>query len=87
MVYHLNAMNAESTPTLKLRVSQKAESILRSGHPWLFSDSIREQNRDGQAGDLAVIYDRKDQFLGIGLFRHRKDPSASACCTSANRKS
>jgi 23S rRNA (cytosine1962-C5)-methyltransferase len=61
-------INAESTPILRLRVSQKAESILRSGHPWLFSDSIREQNRDGQVGDLAVIYDRKDSFLGIGLF-------------------
>ncbi len=61
-------MSLESTPVLRLRVSQKAESILRSGHPWLFSDSIREQSRPGQAGDLAVIYDRKDQFLGIGLF-------------------
>src|SRR6266404_805686 len=75
MVYDANAwrfelrmMNLESIPVLRLRVSQKAESILRSGHPWLFSDSIREQNRTGQAGDLAVIYDRKDQFLGIGLF-------------------
>src|ERR1035438_8964129 len=61
-------MDLESTPTLRLRVSQKAESILRSGHPWLFSDSIREQNRTGLPGDLAVIYDRKDQFLGMGLF-------------------
>ena len=61
-------MDLESTPTLRLRVSQKAESILRSGHPWLFSDSIREQNRTGQTGDLAIIYDRKDQFLGMGLF-------------------
>ncbi len=61
-------MSVESTPVLRLRVSQKAESILRSGHPWLFSDSIREQNREGKVGDLAVIYDRKDSFLGIGLF-------------------
>jgi 23S rRNA (cytosine1962-C5)-methyltransferase len=60
--------NPESNPILRLRVSQNAESILRSGHPWLFSDSIREQSRTGQAGDLAVIYDRKDQFLGMGLF-------------------
>lgn len=60
--------NPESNPILRLRVSQTAESILRSGHPWLFSDSIREQNSTGQAGDLAVIYDRKDQFLGMGLF-------------------
>jgi 23S rRNA (cytosine1962-C5)-methyltransferase len=49
-------------------VSAAAESVLRSGHPWLFADSIREQNRAGQAGELAVIYDRKDQFLATGLF-------------------
>jgi 23S rRNA (cytosine1962-C5)-methyltransferase len=49
-------------------VTAAAESILRSGHPWLFADSIREQNRAGQAGELAVIYDRKDRFLAAGLF-------------------
>ena len=42
--------------------------MLRGGHPWLFADSIREQNREGQAGELAVIYDRQDRFLAIGLF-------------------
>src|ERR1035441_5333089 len=55
-------------PRLRLRVSLAAESVLRSGHPWLFADSIREQNRTGQAVELAVIYDRKDRFLATGLF-------------------
>jgi 23S rRNA (cytosine1962-C5)-methyltransferase len=54
--------------TLKLRVSPKAESILRRGHPWLFSESIREQNREGKTGEMAIIYDRNNAFLGIGLF-------------------
>lgn len=61
-------MKSPTPPRLRLRVSPKAETILRGGHPWLFADSVREQNRDGNAGDLAVIYDRKDAFLGIGLF-------------------
>jgi 23S rRNA (cytosine1962-C5)-methyltransferase len=55
-------------PRLRLRVTATAETILRGGHPWLFAESIREQNRDGQAGELAVIFDRKDEFLAIGLF-------------------
>jgi 23S rRNA (cytosine1962-C5)-methyltransferase len=58
----------KKAPRLRLRVSATAESVLRSGHPWLFADSIREQNRAGQAGELAVIYDRKDRFLATGLF-------------------
>jgi 23S rRNA (cytosine1962-C5)-methyltransferase len=44
------------------------ESQIRSGHPWLFADSVREQNREGASGELAVIYDRQDRFLAIGLF-------------------
>jgi len=53
---------------LRLRISAAAESIVRAGHPWLFADSIHESNRTGQTGELAVIYDRKDKFLAVGLF-------------------
>jgi len=53
---------------LRLRVTAAAETQLRAGHPWVYGDSIREQNRDGAPGELAVIYDRKDKFLAVGLF-------------------
>ena len=53
---------------LRLRVSTVAETQLRAGHPWVYADSVREQNRDGTSGELAVIYDRKDKFLAVGLF-------------------
>jgi len=59
---------AASTPRLRLRVTPAAERALRSGHPWLFAESIREQNRDGTAGEIAVVYDRQDRFLAAGLF-------------------
>ncbi len=41
---------------------------MRRGHPWLFADSIQRQDRRGCAGELAVIYDRKNRFLAAGLF-------------------
>lgn len=59
---------APATPRLRLRVTAAAESILRYGHPWLFAESIKEQNRGGQLGELAVIFDRQDKFLAVGLF-------------------
>src|ERR1700722_11475978 len=64
------ATNMTSKPParLRLRVTAAAETILRGGHPWLFTESIREQNRAGQLGELAVIYDRKDEFLAVGMF-------------------
>jgi 23S rRNA (cytosine1962-C5)-methyltransferase len=57
-----------SRPRLKLRVTASAEDMLRRGHPWLYADSIREQSREGDAGELAVVYDRRDRFLALGLF-------------------
>ncbi|HEX4120947.1 MAG TPA: class I SAM-dependent methyltransferase [Verrucomicrobiae bacterium] len=54
--------------SLRLRITAAAETIVRGGHPWLFANSIREQNRTGETGELAVIFDRKDRFLAIGLF-------------------
>jgi 23S rRNA (cytosine1962-C5)-methyltransferase len=57
-----------ASKTLRLRVTPAAERALRAGHPWLFGESIREQSREGQLGELAVIYDRTDRFLALGLF-------------------
>ena len=58
----------QTAARLRLRLTNTAETIVRSGHPWLFADSIREQNREGITGELAVIYDRNDKFLAVGLF-------------------
>ena len=55
-------------PRLRLRVTAAAERAIRGGHPWVFADSVREQNREGDAGELAVIFDRQDKFFAIGLF-------------------
>jgi 23S rRNA (cytosine1962-C5)-methyltransferase len=63
-----SAANQTAATRLRLRITSAAESIVRSGHPWLFADSIHEANRAGQTGELAVIYDRKDKFLAVGLF-------------------
>jgi len=59
---------APSKQRLKLTLRPTAESIVRSGHPWIYSDSIRTQNREGEAGELAVIYDRRDKFLALGFY-------------------
>lgn len=55
-------------PRLKLSLRPTAESIVRGGHPWVYSESIRKQNREGEAGEIAVIYDRKDKFLALGFY-------------------
>src|SRR2546421_386638 len=61
-------MKSSAPKTLRLRLRPTAESIVRGGHPWIFADSIKEQNRDGGPGELAVIFDRNDQFLAVGFY-------------------
>jgi len=61
-------MSAAPATRLRLRVTAAAETAVRGGHPWIYDASIREQNRPGTTGELAVIYDRKDRFLALGLF-------------------
>ena len=45
---------------------------IRGGHPWVFATSITSITEGGEAGDLAVIFDRNRRFMAIGLF----DPSS-----------
>jgi 23S rRNA (cytosine1962-C5)-methyltransferase len=62
-------MSASAKPSLlRLRVSAPAQRSIRMGHPWVYSDSIVESSRDGAMGDLAVVYDRNDKFLALGLY-------------------
>jgi 23S rRNA (cytosine1962-C5)-methyltransferase len=65
---HDAAANQSAAARLRLRITASAESAVRSGHPWVFCDSVQELNRAGQTGELAVIYDRKNRFLAAGLF-------------------
>ena len=64
----MNRNEPVSTRPLRCIVTSAAETIIRRGHPWVFASSINELNRDGAAGELAVIYDRNDRFLALGLF-------------------
>jgi 23S rRNA (cytosine1962-C5)-methyltransferase len=55
-------------PSLRLRVTAAAEKRVRGGHPWVFAQSVREQNRPGETGELALLFDRQDRFLAAGLY-------------------
>lgn len=55
-------------PRLKIRLTPAAEQAARGGHPWIYADRIKSLNREGEPGELAVIYDRRDRFFGVGMF-------------------
>lgn len=65
---------ASSRRRIPVRVTKDAERHIRSGHPWVFDRSITSlgTDADSRAGDLAVVFDAKREFLAVGLY----DPSS-----------
>ncbi len=61
-----------SKKRIALRVTSAAERAIKQGHPWIFESAITYESHQGKAGDLAVIFDKKRNFLAIGLY----DPKA-----------
>ncbi len=61
-------MPPAAAPRLKLRLTPAAETAVRAGHPWVFDRSIRDQNRPGEPGEIAVLYDRRNDFLALGFY-------------------
>lgn len=54
---------------LAVKLNNKAERAVKKGHPWVFSDSILKLNKEGNAGDLAIMFDSKNnKVFAIGLY-------------------
>lgn len=66
--FNLNALPHIAEQRIAVHVKPAAERALRAGHPWVYDQAIRKQSHQGQAGDLAVIFDKKRRFLAIGLY-------------------
>jgi len=59
---------AASSERIAVHVTNDALRQLRGGHPWIWDGSITRVSRTGAPGDLAVIFDDKRKFAGIGLW-------------------
>lgn len=54
---------------IAIRLKPAAERMVKKGHPWVFDGGIVKQNKEGVAGDLAIIFDnKKNKFLACGLY-------------------
>lgn len=61
-----------SENTISATITKQAEKSVRNGHPWIYADSITRISREGEAGDIAVIYNQKREYTAIGIY----DPSS-----------
>lgn len=58
----------ENIGRIAVRVKRKAVASVAGGHPWLFSDSVEKISGEGRAGDVAVLFDPAQKFIGAGLY-------------------
>jgi 23S rRNA (cytosine1962-C5)-methyltransferase len=59
---------SEGRSRLRIELFPRAETAVKRGHPWVYGESVKSQNREAEAGELAVMYDRKDRFMAVGLY-------------------
>ncbi len=54
---------------IAIKLKKAAEVKIKKGHPWVFDESIVKQNKKGKSGDIAVIFDqRNNKFCALGLY-------------------
>lgn len=60
-------MSLNSTDNISVQLTPPVVRAVKKGHPWIFDKGILKQNKTGRPGDLAILYDQKRKFVGIGL--------------------
>jgi 23S rRNA (cytosine1962-C5)-methyltransferase len=64
----LSQLPHPSERNIALHLKAAAERAVREGHPWLYENSIEQQSREGNAGDIAICFDHKRRFLAAGFY-------------------
>ena len=64
----IQSLPRPSDNRIAIQLFPRAERAIARGHPWLFAHGIKRQRRAGEPGDLAVLFDRDDRFLAVGLY-------------------
>lgn len=54
---------------IAVKLSTVGERNVKQAHPWIFSESIVKVNKEGNSGDIAIIFSyKKNTVLGLGLY-------------------
>jgi 23S rRNA (cytosine1962-C5)-methyltransferase len=54
---------------LAIKLNANGERSVLQGHPWVFENSIVKQNKEGESGDLCIVFRKRDErVIGIGLY-------------------
>jgi 23S rRNA (cytosine1962-C5)-methyltransferase len=71
----LAALPSPNEKRMAVRVTKDAHRHMRSGHPWIYDESLTSVSHRGEPGDLAVVFDDERNFAAIGMW----DPDSPIC--------
>ncbi len=54
--------------TARIHLKKNEERRIRAGHLWVFSNEIGSIEGDPESGDLAEVYDSRNNFCGTGFY-------------------
>lgn len=57
-----------SDKRLAVRVTPDALRHIRSGHPWVFEESVTSISHEAAVGDISVIFDNDRKFVALALY-------------------
>lgn len=64
----LKAIEEVTSQTLAVKLTAAGERSVLQGHPWVFSNSIVKVNKEGNTGDICIIFSKnKNKVMGVGL--------------------
>jgi len=55
----------------KIILKRGREKPVLRGHPWVFSGAVAKVDGEASSGDVAEVYSKEGQFLGLGHFNPR----------------
>lgn len=69
MNYNINQLPEPSTKRIAFKVKSAVERAIRKKHPWVFEGGIVKQSSEGEAGDVAIVYDgKKNKLIAVGFY-------------------
>jgi 23S rRNA (cytosine1962-C5)-methyltransferase len=71
-------------PYPRLTINQKAERLLRSGHPWVYGEEITGLEGEYKNGDIVDVITQKGRWLGAGYINDNSKIRVRVISTNSN---
>lgn len=70
----------------EFKVTKKAETALKSGHPWVYAEEVTSGDTEIENGSLVDVFSQKGAYLGTGVYSEKSKIRIRVLSSNANDK-